>query len=315
LFVPHHSRRVLILTYHRVLPHSDSLRPSQMYKKAFERQMNVLQRRRFNVLSLREAYMRLHDGTLPSRAVVITFDDGYADNLHVASKILKQHGFPAVVFVAPGFLNGGRMWNDSVIEAIRATSLDEVSLGFLNIERLALKDRDERRMAITKIINKIKYIPEKERNRTAQKLTEKLQVKSLPENLMMTDEELRMLHGMGIEIGGHTVNHPILSQLPLDQAKTEIAGCRDMLASKLDTDIRVFAYPNGSPGQDYRVEHVAAVRDAGFDLAVSTAWGPVRRSDDPLQLPRVGFDEFRYARLFFRLMRSYWDGKAARVGC
>jgi len=62
------------------------------------------------------------------------------------------------------------------------------------------------------------------------------------------------------------------------------------------------------------VEHVAAVRDAGFDLAVSTAWGPVRRSDDPLQLPRVGVSESRYAFLFLRLMRSYWDDEAARVG-
>jgi peptidoglycan/xylan/chitin deacetylase (PgdA/CDA1 family) len=60
---------------------------------------------------------------------VITFDDGYADNVEVALPILLRYEIAADFFVSTGFLDGGRMWNDTVIEAFRATPLDRVDLG------------------------------------------------------------------------------------------------------------------------------------------------------------------------------------------
>ena len=111
-------QRLSILIYHRVLQSPDPLRPGEPIVDEFRQRMNLL-RRYFNPLPLVEAIDRLQAGELPERAVCVTFDDGYADNESVALPILKKSGIPATVFVATGFLNGGQMWNDTVIESIR----------------------------------------------------------------------------------------------------------------------------------------------------------------------------------------------------
>ena len=73
----------------------------------------------FNVISLADGVAGLKRGCLPPRALSITFDDGYRDNHDIALPILLQLGLPATFFVATGFLDGGRMFNDTVIEAVR----------------------------------------------------------------------------------------------------------------------------------------------------------------------------------------------------
>jgi len=275
--------------------------------------METLRRAHFNVLSLEDACSRMTNGSLPARTIVITFDDGYADNVSIALPVLQRHGFPAVVFVAPGFLNGGLMWNDIIIEAVRATKQQRVNLDFIDIEDLVLDSVDDRRRAIAKIIIKIKYFKESERRSLAHRLAQALRVRSLPSDLMLTDAGLRELQAGGIAIGGHTVNHPILAQLDIEQAREEILNCRNTLHETLDAEIRLFAYPNGKPGRDYHAEHVRILSEAGFEFAVSTAWGAARPTDDPLQLPRVGFSESRFVPLWARLIRSYWSGAATRV--
>jgi len=312
LFGLNHCRRFIILTYHRVVSEPDSLRPSQIDSVSFARQMEVL-RRYFNVLSLSKAHSHLQDDSLPPRSVVITFDDGYADNVHIALPILKRFGLPATFFIATGYLNGGRMWNDTIIEAIRRTPLNHADLDFLGIDRLSLDDLDCRRKAIMEVIQSVKYLPVQERILNADKVASILMAHSLPTDMMLTDDELRALHSQGMEIGGHTVNHPILTQLSLDETRKEIMHGRDSLAECLGVGIDSFAYPNGRPGKDYQASHVAVVRELGFEVAVSTAWGPVRSSDDAWQLPRVGFTEFRKMHLFLQMLRSYSDPQAARV--
>ncbi len=304
--------RIAILTFHRVLADPDPLRPLQTHVSQFKSQISVL-KRGFNVLPLREARARQQSGSLPPRTVVITFDDGYADNLHIALPVLKQFGLPATFFVATGFLNGGRMWNDTIIEAIRRTRQDSVDLDCFDLESASLDSEAERRVAIARIIGQAKRFPGRERSARIGRLVEALRVRELPDDLMMTDDELRRIHAQGMEVGGHTVNHPILDQVPLDQARVEIAQGRQTLEMLLDTEVRSFAYPHGRPGQDYQTAHRVAVGEAGFDLAVSTAWGAAQQSDDSLQLPRVGFSEARPLWLFLRLMRCYWDPKASRV--
>ena len=85
-------------------------------------------RRYCHPVPLIEGVRGLATGSLPDRAVTVTFDDGYADNAEVALPILQRHGVPATFFVATGYLNGGRMWNDSIIEAIRRAPATELDL-------------------------------------------------------------------------------------------------------------------------------------------------------------------------------------------
>ena len=114
--------RLSVLIFHRVLPEPDPLFPDEMHARRFDVLCGWLTSW-FKVLPLDEAVARLKAGTLPARAVCITFDDGYADNHHVALPILRRHGLVATFFIATGFLDGGRMWNDTVIEAIRACKM------------------------------------------------------------------------------------------------------------------------------------------------------------------------------------------------
>ena len=110
--------RLSILIYHRVLAKADPMRPGEPTVAEFESQMKWI-RRYFTPLPLLEAAQKLAEGTLPSRAVCVTFDDGYADNEELAMPVLRRHGMPATVFVSTGSMNGGQMWNDTVIESIR----------------------------------------------------------------------------------------------------------------------------------------------------------------------------------------------------
>jgi peptidoglycan/xylan/chitin deacetylase (PgdA/CDA1 family) len=89
-----------------------------------------------------------------------------------------------------------------------------------------------------------------------------------------------------MEIGGHTVRHPILTELADAEAALEITQGRDVLQGLIGAPVLSFAYPNGRPGRDYDARHVAMVREAGFETAVTTAVGVSRPGDDPLQLPR-----------------------------
>jgi peptidoglycan/xylan/chitin deacetylase (PgdA/CDA1 family) len=112
------SQSLSILIYHRVVPEPDPLLPDLVCSEEFDRQLGVLSRW-FTVLPLSEAVARLQAGRLPARAACVTFDDGYADNYEVALPLLAARGISATFFVATSFLEGGRMWNDDVIDTAR----------------------------------------------------------------------------------------------------------------------------------------------------------------------------------------------------
>lgn len=273
-----------ILIYHRVLAVKDPLFPSEVDAAEFSAQVGML-KSRFNVLPLLEAVRRAKDGTLPPRAAAITFDDGYADNAEVALPILQQHGLHATFFVATGFLDGGRMWNDSVYELVRrapAGGLDATPLGLGTHPLHTIADR---RQAIPALVGQLKYLPMAERQQQVDRLVALAGV-ALPDHLMMTTAQVRMLHAAGMGIGAHTVNHPILARLPDAEARDEIAQGKLALEDMIGASVPLFAYPNGKPGEDYESRHVAMARELRFEGAVSTSWGASRGRPDPFQLPR-----------------------------
>jgi hypothetical protein len=106
----------------------------------------------FNVLPLAQAIDRLYAGAIPSRALAITFDDGYADNEAIAAPILQRLGLTATFFVSSGFLDGDCMWNDRIIEAIRGCRAQALDLMAAGLGRLSLATPDERRAAIDSVL-------------------------------------------------------------------------------------------------------------------------------------------------------------------
>jgi peptidoglycan/xylan/chitin deacetylase (PgdA/CDA1 family) len=277
--------KLSILIYHRVLPQTDPLFPNEATVESFDAQMAML-KAVFNVLPLPEAIARLKAGTLPARAASITFDDGYADNFTRALPILQKHGLHATFFITTAYLNGGRMFNDTVIESIRRCTHATLDLSELGFGTHELGSNAAKAQAIGKILPQVKYLPLEQREQVVTEISRRAGVDSLPNDLMMTTLQLKALHAAGMEIGGHTHRHPILARLDRGQARDEIATGKVRLEDALGTPIRVFAYPNGKPGSDYLPEQADIVRELGFEGAVSTQRGVSTSASDPFQLPR-----------------------------
>ncbi|GAB3248682.1 polysaccharide deacetylase family protein [Chitinimonas naiadis] len=303
--------RLSILIFHRVLPEPDPIFPGEAHAHWFDTMLGWL-KEWCNVLPLDEALVRLQAGTLPARATAITFDDGYADNRTVAMPILQRHGMTATFFIATGFLDGGRMWNDTVIESVRHCATPVLDLqglqgsGGEGLGSHSLASMPERYQAINAIIGRIKYLPPGERQLLTEAIAGRAQVKPA-DDLMMTSEQVREMHRAGMQIGAHTVSHPILARLDADQARTEIAVSKQCLEGLLGERVGLFAYPNGKPGADYSPESVAIARELGFDAAVSTTPGAASQGTDLFQIPR--FTPWDRTRLRFglRMARNLWQ--------
>lgn len=278
------SRCISILIYHRVVSEPDALLPDLPSAAEFDRQLAAVERW-FTVLPLREAAARLRDGTLPVRSACVTFDDGYADNADVALPVLRRRGIPATFFVSTSYIDGGRMWNDSVIETIRAKQGDALDARPIGLDALDISTTAARRQAIDRVLSALKYLPQEERQKQADTLAAHAP-RPLPSDLMMSADQVRTLHASGMEIGAHTVTHPILARVDPVRASGEIRDSKRRLEAITGKPVTLFAYPNGKPGRDYGREHVGMVRDLGFEAAVSTAWGVANAQSDAFQLPR-----------------------------
>ena len=299
------SARLTILIFHRVLPERDPLFPSEMDSARFDKVVSWLNQW-FNLLPLERAVDCLIDGALPSRAACITFDDGYADNVTNALPIIKKHKVPATFFIATGYLNGGRMWNDTIIETVRCNRSGWIDARSLGAGQLPTATIAEKRSTIGELIRLVKYRSVEEREEIAAAMNEQCGV-DLPNHLMMNDAGVRELHESGMGIGAHTVDHPILRLC--DEAETirQITESREYLQALTGDDVRLFAYPNGKPGTDYRPDQARLVESLGFKAAVSTAPGTSRMGDDLFQLRRfTPWDRSRHrfaARLALNLRR------------
>lgn len=278
------SGRLSVLIFHRVLSEPDPLFPEEMHARRFDALCGWLASW-FNVLPLDEAVERLKAGRLPARAACLTFDDGYADNYHVALPILQHYDLKATFFIATRFLDGGRMWNDTIIESIRGCNMAVLDLSTLGLGRHALDSIANRRAAMAALIDQIKYRPFAERITLTEQLGHLAGVQ-LPHDLMMTSDEVKALRHAGMQIGAHTMSHPILARLTDEQARQEIGGSKHFLEQLLGERVGLFAYPNGKPGDDYTPHSVDVVRSLGFDAAVSTHWGALATGGDLYQIPR-----------------------------
>ncbi|WP_199232181.1 polysaccharide deacetylase family protein [Rubrivivax albus] len=279
--------RLSTLIFHRVVPEPDPLFPGEVDASRFDAICQWI-RRWFHVLPLDEAVQLRAEGRLPSRALGISFDDGYADNHDVALPILARHGLNATFFVATGFLDGGRMWNDTLIELVRRWPSDTMDLSahqIPGIQALDLSTLEARRQAAASLTLAMKYLPAAARSEQVAAIARRSDV-TLPDYLMMTSDQVRALHRAGMRIGAHTVNHPILRTLDDDAARSEITAGRQRLQEIIGAPVRLFAYPNGKPGQDYVERDVALVRACGFDAAFTTQAGYSTATTPAHELPR-----------------------------
>jgi peptidoglycan/xylan/chitin deacetylase (PgdA/CDA1 family) len=297
--------RLSVLIFHRVPAEKDPLLPFEPDARRFGERMQWISRW-FNVLPLEEAVARMRDANLPARALSITFDDGYADNFDVALPILQRLRIPATFFVASGFLDGGRMWNDTIIETVRRFPGATLDLHDLGLGTHPTTSIDARRSTINVLLPRLKYLKPVARDATVAAIAARSGV-VLPNDLMMTSAQVAKLQRGGMTIGAHTRTHPILANVDAPSAEREVAGGRADLEAITGKSIRLFAYPNGRPPTDYRPEHVALVQRLGFDAAFCTAPGAANTASDRFQFPRFtpwDAGTFRFAARLARNIRQ-----------
>lgn len=325
---------VLILLYHRVaeLPADPQL--LSVTPRHFTEHLEVL-RRYGRPMQLRQLIRALQGGTLPRRAVVITFDDGYADNLYGARPLLERYDTPATVFVTTGYVGQRReFWWDELERlllepgTLPATlrlhvngSLCQWELGEAAHydEETAQRHRrwnafeqqnpSQRQYVYRTLCQLLRPLPHTERQGALDELRLQTQAASTGRltHLPLTVEEVcRLADGGLVEVGGHTVTHPVLSALPGPAQRCEIERSKDRLKELLGRPVTSFAYPYGARA-DYTVETVTAVQHAGFACACSNFPGTVRRQTDRFQLPRVVVRDWD-GEVFARRLRQWFRG-------
>lgn len=277
---------LVVLAYHRVThlrsdPHQLAVTPEN-----FRAQMQVL-RQRCRCVRLEEAW-----AVERRPAVAVTFDDGYADNLHQALPILTEAGIPATFFISTGQLGAAaEFWSDELEGLLLDAGgfppefvLNDPEFGgrwpsASREQRLRLHERLHRGLLQVGAARRESWLAQlgrwRGRGRPAR-----------AENRALSREELRQLAANAlVTIGAHGVTHTPLALLSAVEQRRELTDSRRELEALLQREVGLFAYPFGGRGQFDRTTR-RLCRDAGFRLAVTTLPGQVHRWSDPLRLPR-----------------------------
>ncbi len=300
---PRGGQMLPILMYHQVLKERDVLRPGVPDLATVAVQLRTLADH-FTVLPVEDAVPLLREGRLPRSAVCITFDDGYRDNHDNAWPLLKHLKLPATVYVATGFLDGGIMFNDLVVEAVRRMPAGRHDFTTHGLEVFEISDMRSRLSLIGRLCLTLKYLTPENRCGLADDLRHRAQ-SALPTDLMMDREQVRRMARGGIRIGGHTLRHPILATTDLASARHEIIANRDEILAITDLKPRSFAYPNGKPNLDYTRDHARLVEEAGYEVAVATSVGVATAASCRFQLPRFVLNETHRLKVLARMWRMH----------
>lgn len=260
------SGRLSILGYHNVGPTWRFPAAPGAGIRILGRQLRFL-KRAANIVALDAALDALRAGrALPPRAVAITFDDGYRDNLTQAIPLLERLRIPATMFLVPGFLSGQEhAWWERLGWAVRRSRAGALDF---DGQRLDLHTAADRHAALAVVEEAVKRFDHAERQSAVDSVVAALEPAGAyhHEALFMDWDGARSVVRAGISIGSHTMRHAILAREPERAQREELSRSRTLLESELQTAVRTLAYPNGQPG-DHDAVTVAAAREAGYSHA------------------------------------------------
>ena len=284
-----------ILTLHRF--EHDETNDSMISVSALRAELEYLRQQDYAFVSLSSLVGELTAGRTPPRnAISFTVDDGYADFRDLAAPVFAQFDCPVTVFVTTGPIDRTMwFWWDRIEFAFDNAPVRRLDLR-LGAETVSYRwqTQGEGRAAAVDFTERLKFVPKRERTEGVERLCAALDVDTsgpAPSAYeTMTWDDLRRLAGTGlVDVGPHTVSHPIMSRLDAGQLAWEIRESWHRLRDECPAAIPVFCYPNGTPA-DYTRETMAAVRDAGLVAAVTTEPGHVGRlgsdPDERYRLPR-----------------------------
>jgi peptidoglycan/xylan/chitin deacetylase (PgdA/CDA1 family) len=276
------------MAYHRVAelrdtPAVDS-RSVSATPAVFTRQMQHLARH-YHVIGMTQLLNDVRNGApLPKRAVLITFDDAYADFAEIAWPILKRFGLPATMFVPTGYPDHPELafCGDKMYQAFNSTARTE--LCGTPFGCLPLRSSEEKRRALRIMQNYVPTVPDDEAMRVVDSVCSELTGGFVYCGSVLSWDQLRQLAKEGLTLGSHTRTHPVMTQVTPEKMPEEIRASQEDLRREIGTVLPIFCYPNGN--HDDTV--VEILRNEGIQLAFTTLSGENKSySLDLLRLRRV----------------------------
>jgi peptidoglycan/xylan/chitin deacetylase (PgdA/CDA1 family) len=286
-----------VLNYHRIDdPHRPGFDTFKLNVSAtpgeFANQMDYV-KKNYNVISCQQLASFLRgEAVLPPRAAMITFDDGYYDNLSNAFPVLRERNLPAVIFLTTSFIGtDSPFYWDYVACCFHHTKMTSADLPLIG--ECSWSDERSRYSAMVRWMETIKRIPEVEKIELIQKIGDILKVNpsaGMFANLYLNWDQVREMSQSGlIEFGSHTVSHPILTRITPEEARIEIEDSKKRIEQEIGKPVISLAYPNGGAA-DFSPEVISAAKDAGIEIAFTLLAGPTRyRSvkESPFEIRRI----------------------------
>ena len=290
------AKSLTVINYHRIdNPHRkdfDSFKPNvSATPDDFQRQMEYLSKW-FNVVSMQDVLKWL-DGQkeLPRYAALITFDDGYLDNYTFAYPILRAHLFPALIFLTTEHIGTDfPFYWDMAAYCFHHTKRDQLTFPDGTTE--VWSNQKQLDHVSQKWIELMKTFPQAEKLIYVQDLPQLLDV-SVPagffKKLMLNWDQVKEMRKNGIEFGAHTMHHPILTRISLDEVRAEVVGSKSRIEQEIGEPVLSFAYPNGqSSDLNNKIERIVA--DSGISAAFTLLNGPSLQGEvkrNPFAIRRI----------------------------
>lgn len=278
--------KALVVMYHRISENEDTPATSA---RAFAEQISYLTAH-YRLMPLSDLADSLASGRkLPPGAAAITIDDGYRDTYEVALPILRRYDAPAAVFVVTDFVDEKAwLWTDKLRYLILRTEAERFETVIKGRSLLLNFSGRASRLEAAGCINTVlKTLPDEEKNEAIDRIALSLGLQIPPkppsEFSSLTWEQLREMVSAGIEIGSHTVTHPILTNISREQLQRELRESRARIASMLNREVTLFCYPNGNANASVRRE----VKREGYKCALTTERGFNDERSDLFALKRI----------------------------
>lgn len=273
-----------VLAYHGVESRTgiDNLDGFQVEPTIFEHQLDHVGRY-YRPVALDEALAAFAEGRpLPSRAVLITFDDGYANNFEIAAPILRQKGIPAAFFLTTGFLDGThRPWWYVLRSWIARAGVERVGWPEANAE-----NSSDPRACIFAWEARLKSMRETEREAELERIGDRVRLPCETGISFMSWDQARALRKQGFALGAHTVRHTNLGVEAAETVHREVAESVARIRAETGVSPMAFAFPYGrerdvSPAAD------AAFRESGITIALLTEHGLNLGDASPFRIKRL----------------------------
>ncbi len=307
--------QTLILLYHRVANLETDPQLLSVSPEHFAGQLEYLSDH-YTLISLSALGRAIEAKKIPDKSVVITFDDGYADNFLNAKPILEKYAIPATVFVASGYVGSNRefWWDElerllllpdnlpdklelNINGTIHRWDLTNEKTGSQKESKIDLNtwnvtmdlNPGPEYLAYRDLHKLMKPLPPEQQEQILSTLSEWAGVskEGRATHRTLTLDELKQLDKDGlIEIGAHTITHTMLSMQPLDKQKKEIIQSKVSLERMLNHSIQSFSYPYGGK-VDFNKDTVEKVREADITIACANYGSTLTKNVDPYRLPRV----------------------------